>query len=71
MEIALEGPLLTPQQRERLLRAAARCPVKRMMGGEMRDGIRTVEAGGSAGGGAAAAAAAAALPPPPPSSSPT
>ena len=36
--MTLEGPL-SQQQRERLLRAAAGCPVKRMMNGEMKHGI--------------------------------
>ena len=40
MELELRGALSTAQ-RERLLRAAAQCPVKRMMSGGMPDGIRT------------------------------
>lgn len=41
MTIELEGDSLTQQQRDRLLRAAGRCPVKRMMSGDMKDGIKT------------------------------
>jgi uncharacterized OsmC-like protein len=39
--IELRGALLSEAQRARLLRAAAGCPVKRMMSGGMRDGIAT------------------------------
>jgi uncharacterized OsmC-like protein len=39
VEITLTGPLLTTAQRERLLRASARCPVKRMLHGDMPGGI--------------------------------
>ena len=39
VEITLSGPLLTEAQRERLLRAASRCPVKRMLSGDMPGGI--------------------------------
>ena len=39
VEITLTGPLLTTAQRERLLRASARCPVKRMLNGDMPGGI--------------------------------
>jgi hypothetical protein len=38
--LQLQGPL-SDTQRQRLLRAAANCPVKRMMSGGMRDGIAT------------------------------
>jgi uncharacterized OsmC-like protein len=38
--IDLRGEL-SSAQRQRLLRAAASCPVKRMMSGGMRDGIAT------------------------------
>ena len=38
--IELEGSL-TEQQVDRLQRAAGRCPVKRMLLGELRDGVRT------------------------------
>ena len=41
MEVRLDGPLLTEAQRHRLLRAAEKCPVKRMFAGEMRDGVVT------------------------------
>ncbi len=39
--IELRGAELTQAQRERLLRAASQCPVKRMFSGGMPDGIRT------------------------------
>lgn len=55
MTVQLDGDRLTPQQRERLLRAAGRCPVKRMLGGELKNGIQTELVGG---GGSATAAAA-------------
>lgn len=41
MEVVLEGEQLTEAQRQRLLRAAAKCPVKQMFSGGMRDGITT------------------------------
>jgi len=39
LTLTLTGERLTEQQRERLLRAAARCPVKRMLNGDMPGGI--------------------------------
>lgn len=39
LELRLQGEALTQAQRERLLRAAANCPVKKMFGGGMVDGI--------------------------------
>lgn len=39
LTLTLTGPNLTEAQRERLLRAAARCPVKRMLSGDMPGGI--------------------------------
>lgn len=49
--VTLAGAGLTRAQRERLLRAAARCPVKRALAGEMRDGVRATlaDAEGDAG----------------------
>jgi uncharacterized OsmC-like protein len=38
MTLKLEGNL-TSQQKERLLQVSAKCPVKQMMLGKMRDGI--------------------------------
>jgi uncharacterized OsmC-like protein len=42
LSIELEGEQLTEPQRERLLRAASKCPVKQMLAGGMRDGVSTV-----------------------------
>ena len=39
LRVALRGAALTPAQRERLLRAAERCPVKRMLAGQMPGGV--------------------------------
>jgi len=41
--VRLDGHL-TPPQRERLVRAAERCPVKRMIAGDMKEGVVTWEA---------------------------
>lgn len=42
VSIALEGSL-TAEQRARLLRAAEKCPVKRIISGDLKEGIQTVE----------------------------
>ncbi len=39
LELHLVGPQLTEAQRARLLRAAANCPVKKMLSGNMPEGI--------------------------------
>ena len=41
LELELIGEL-TEQQRERLLRAASKCPVKQMLTGGIKDGVSTV-----------------------------
>lgn len=41
LDVSLEGEALSTAQKERLMRAAERCPVKRMMTGGMRDGVTT------------------------------
>ena len=41
LTLTLYGAALTDAQRARLLRAAENCPVKRMMSGGMRDGIKS------------------------------
>ena len=41
LELELRGEQLSAAQRDRLLRAAARCPVKRMLAGEMQQGVHT------------------------------
>ena len=42
LSIELVGEQLTKQQRERLLRAATKCPVKQMLAGGMKDGVSAV-----------------------------